>query len=178
MSRQNLTVILLGLAIFGSIAWYLLSQPYAMSQLREAALAGDTAALNEQVDFPAFRESLKSELRAQLDAEMEKRKGRDDPLTALGGMIALGMMDSVIDGLVTPEGIGAMIAHGRIDGGSSMHRGSGQAMNWKVERKGVNTFHAVSAGGGGDAPSLVFERNGFGWKLVGITFEREEDGID
>jgi len=178
MPRYSLTVMLAGIALFGSIAWYLLSPAYSMSQLREAALAGNTAELEERVDFPAFRESLKSELRAQLEAEMDKRKGRDEPLLALGGLIALGMIDPLIDGLATPEGLEALLAHGRFEkGGAGRSAGDQPPVKWSFEHKGLDTFLAtVPSGSRKDAPSLVFERDGLGWTLVGITFDGETYG--
>ena len=67
-------------------------------------------ALERLVDFPAFRESLKTELTARLMAEM-----RDDPRAAdsvLGGLgMLLGPMlvDGAVEALVTPPTIAAMV---------------------------------------------------------------------
>jgi hypothetical protein len=172
MRRQNVIVMLLGEAIVGGLTWYLVSPTYAMSKLREAALAGDIAQLEQRVDFPAFKESAKIEFRAQLTAELEKEKDTRNSLAALGGALAIGLIDPLIDKLITPEGIKAMIAHGRLDSKGSRRSQSGQApTKWNIERQGISRFLARSGDSRDDAaPALVFERDGFGWKLVGISF--------
>ena len=60
---------------------YAASPLLAARSLVQAAKAGDEAGLERQVDFPAFRASLKDELNARMMAEM-----RNDPRMADSGL--------------------------------------------------------------------------------------------
>src|SRR5690606_37805082 len=93
-------------------AWYFLSPGYAMMQLRDAAVAGDKTELEARIDFPRVREGLKADLRARMAAEVAE--GGDRGIAALGGMLAMGIVDGLIDGFVTPESMSAMIEVGKL----------------------------------------------------------------
>jgi hypothetical protein len=76
-----------------------------------ALRSGDTAALNARVDFPAVRESLKTQLAAYFSPERTgerhiKNKRLDRLVTALRPTI----IDTLVDVYVTPEGLAELIA--------------------------------------------------------------------
>ncbi|MBH9536913.1 DUF2939 domain-containing protein [Novosphingopyxis sp. YJ-S2-01] len=158
----------LAAVLFG--AWYFASPSYAMMQLKDAAEDGDADALRDRIDFPAVRESMK----AQLSAAMAKKIAEEpsDGFGALGGALAMGMVGPMIDGLVTPEFMAAMIEKGKAE------RKAGQAdpaasttnakpVDWTIERNGFDRFRARPEGDESGA-ALVFTRDGIGWKLVSL----------
>lgn len=56
--------------------------PYlAASNLKDAAISGDADQLESQVDFPAVRESLKSQISAALTQKMNSDPGMKDNLS-------------------------------------------------------------------------------------------------
>jgi len=172
MVRNSLKVVLLGLVIIGGLAWHLVSPLYSMSQLREAALAGDEAELTERVDFPALRESLKSELRARLEAEAERGAMSNDPFAAMGSALVMGMIEPMVDTIVSAKGIKSLVAFGQFDtrGG----RSGQDKLKWTIERDSFDRVLASpSAGSGDEGLSLVFDRDGLGWKLVGVDLTPE-----
>ena len=68
-----------GVVVLGVIAFlvaYFATPILTVNNLVAAAKAGDEAALERLVDFPAFRDSLKDELTARLMAEARSRSGR------------------------------------------------------------------------------------------------------
>ncbi len=180
MFRGSFKVLLLGLVIIGGIAWYLVSPLYSMSQLRDAAIAGDEAALAERVDFPSLRESFKSQLRAQLEAEMGKKEVSDNPFAVMGSTLVMGMVEPMVDSLVSPKGIKTLVAYGQFDGrGGSRPGGGKDKLKWSLERRGFNRVLAKpSAGRKDEEVALVFDRDGLGWRLVGVELGAGEPALD
>ncbi|WP_162199481.1 DUF2939 domain-containing protein [Aurantiacibacter marinus] len=153
--------------VFG---WYLGSPYLAMNDLRAAAESGDQAELENSIDFPQVRESLKSEFRASLAAKIVNSEEQDG-LEALGSMFAMGMVDTMVDGLVTPEGMSALITRGRLNreeaDGEQAEGFSDQ--DWSLEREGFSSFRATpSLKSGETPPTLIFERDGLSWRLTAI----------
>lgn len=158
----------IGVAIAAVIAWYFASPGYAMMQLRDAALERDEAGLEQSIDFPRVRESLKVDFKAQLATEMTS--GETEGFEALGAAMAMAMVDPMIDGFVNPQTMSRMITEGKLkrseDGEAAT---SSKDLEWSIERKGFSSFRAVpDVSEVEDPPSLLFERDGLGWKLVEV----------
>lgn len=150
-------------------AWYWLSPGLAMQGLKTAALAGDREELKERVDFPAIRESLKSQMRAMMVAEMAKEK--DNPFAAVGMAFAGAIVDPMIDSIISPEGIKVMVESGKVNepGKTAATQTQGKDAEWEIERRGLDRFVARPKVKPGDnAPSLIFKRDGLGWDLVDV----------
>jgi hypothetical protein len=176
MFRSTLKIVVLGLIIFGGLAWYLVSPTYSLSQLREAALEGDMAEVRERVDFPAMRDSLKTELRAKLEADMATSGKSKDVFAAAGSAIIMGMVDPMVDALATPQGIERLMAVTQIEfGWKEVPAEKPKPLKWSIERDGFNRVLASPSREGDDGSmSLVFERDGWGWKLVGVDLDGED----
>ncbi|AXB75455.1 DUF2939 domain-containing protein [Novosphingobium sp. P6W] len=140
-----------------------------MKGLKDAALAGDREELKDRVDFPAIRESLKSQMRAMMVAEMAKEK--NNPFGALGMAFAGAIIDPMIDGIVSPEGIKVMVESGKMKDPEkpAAVQTEGREAEWEIERRGLDRFIARPKLKPGDkAPSLIFKRDGLGWDLVDV----------
>ncbi|MDG2004909.1 MAG: DUF2939 domain-containing protein [Novosphingobium sp.] len=176
MFQGTLKVVVLGLVIIGGLAWYLVSPTYSLSQLREAALDGDMSEVRERVDFQAMRESLKSELRAKLESDMATSGKGKDVFAAAGSAIVMSMVDPMVDALATPQGIERLMAVSKIEfGWNEVPPGEPKPLKWSIERDGFNRVLASPSREGEDGSmALVFERDGFGWKLVGVDLDGEE----
>ncbi|MDA7787878.1 DUF2939 domain-containing protein [Sphingomonadaceae bacterium] len=163
--------------------WYFASPGYSMMQLRDAAVEGDTEALEERVDFPAVRQTLKDDLKTRLATEI----GSDDE-GALGSAFAMALIDPMIDGFITPEAVAGLVEKGEMLSPASGEAGGGdasgnaaeeeQAPEWVIEREGFSRFTArpksrESGEVAPDAPGLIFERDGLGWRLVEIEIPEE-----
>jgi len=149
-------------------AIYFGSPYYAARQLRDAALAGDKDALEAGVDFPAVRESLKSQLSAvfmhklQNDPEMQ-----NNPFAGLGAIMAPALVDRAVDAYITPDGIAAAIR------GQKPAESDKTEMNPEIESQSdyvsLERFRVKlhNTKLKQDGPSLLFERRGFAsWKLI------------
>jgi hypothetical protein len=150
-------------------AWYWLSPGLAMQGLKEAALAGDKDELRERVDVPAIRESLKSQMRAMMVSEMAKEK--DNPFGVLGMAFAGAIIDPMIDGIISPDGIKAMVENGRMKDPAkpASEPAEGKEVEWVIDRRGLDRFTAHPVTEPGEkVPTLVFKRDGLDWDLVDI----------
>ena len=169
--RSGFSSLLILAVLFGAV-WMYFTPYLAMNRLQKAAKEGDTEALNELVDFPALRESVKTNVRSAV----ENSVGRShNPLAVLGGILAGAVASPLVDTFVTPSGIAALTEGERPgqhrDGGDP--NGGVRVKNVKVERgyESLDQFvvHFKDRTDGKEKMALVMHRDGlFHWKLTGI----------
>lgn len=173
MKQNKVLAIGAALLIVAGGAWYWGSPAYAMSQLRDAAQSGDKDDLQERIDFPKVRDSLKTTLRARLAAEVTSSE-QDNPFAKFGAMMAMGMIDGMVEGFVTPESMSAMIKQGKMQKPGQAEAAPVKPVEWTIERDGLDKFTAIPATDKGDAPPrLIFHRDGLGWDLVEIEIPED-----
>ena len=96
------------IAIVVVICGYWYATPYlALNNIKKAAQAGDSDTVSKYIDYPSVRQSFKDQMNAMMMKEMANQK--DDGFAALGAMLASTMVDKMIDGIVTPEGMTLML---------------------------------------------------------------------
>jgi hypothetical protein len=155
--------ILFGGAYFGSA--YL-----AASHFKHAALSADADQLDATVDFPAVRESLKSQFSAMLTKKMQNDPDmKGNPFAGLGMMLVPVVIDKAVDVYVTPDGISAMVEGEKPNSGQP--KGDNPDIKatheWvTLDRFRVNLTNTKTHA---DGASLLFERRGlFSWKLIKV----------
>jgi Protein of unknown function (DUF2939) len=163
---------LLLLAVLFAGVWLYYTPYAAMNKLQKAARAGDSQALDEVVDFPSLRESVKQNVRSAVSNEVGRRAG---PLGMLGGLLAGAVTGPVVDAVVTPQGIAAL-TEGHSPGS---HRDAVDSIaherskDVKIERgyESMDRFvvHFVGRNDGREKMALVLRRDGFtNWRLTSI----------
>ena len=96
------------IALVVVICSYLYASPYlAINSIKSAAQEGDSETVSKYIDYPSVRQSLKDQMNAKMMKEMANQK--DDGFAALGAMLASTMVDKMVDGIVTPEGMTMMM---------------------------------------------------------------------
>jgi hypothetical protein len=164
--------------IVGIVAAYLVSPYWTLYQIRSAATAGEGDQVATYVDFPAVRESIKSQFVLATVKRMES-KGKDSAFATLGQAFALRMIDGFIDALVSPEGIANMIRSGKAPRptleakATPATASTAERREPKVRRgyEGLDTFQAamVDPESGEDMLTAVLSRQGlFTWKLTAV----------
>jgi hypothetical protein len=172
--RKKIIGALLVLAI-GIAGYWWYSPILVLHRMQDAAARNDADGINERVDYPALRESL----RGQFAASLAKHVGQpaDNPLSALGNMIGMAVVNQMIDTLVRPETIAAAMATGRMrpqpPASAPAQDKARTKMEWLTERQGVDRMiaHPHDPGQPVDpkAPAFVFVRHGFAdWKLAEV----------
>ncbi|MDR5831291.1 DUF2939 domain-containing protein [Caballeronia sp. LP006] len=85
------------------------ASPYiALNRVKHAADARDAQTVNEYVDFPALRESLKEQVGALLTRRVDIQKS-GNPLAIIGAMIGAALVGPLVDSYATPEGVAAIL---------------------------------------------------------------------
>lgn len=163
---------------------YAASPLLAARSLVQAARIGDEKALERQVDFPAFRASLKDELNARMMVEMRKDKRLGDSgLSGLGMLLAPALVGGAVDAFVTPQAIALMVQEGRTPKPEIKRPEPAEtkAENKRVRQtwgyRDLDTFAVTLTRD--DQPDeqvslLMKRRNLFGWKLAAIDLGAPE----
>lgn len=147
---------------------------WTLHSLRTAVARHDADAVSAQVDFPALRDSVKSQLLASISRDAKEAGG--NPFAMIGKAFAMAVADPLVDAIVSPAGVAAMVEHGKISiarpapaqAPSGPEAPAGKP-HYALHYRGWDRF-AVTADDGG---SFVFRRAGlWSWKLAGIELPR------
>ena len=167
-----------------AVGAYLLSPFWAVHKLRQAAEAKDAVYITDSVDFPSFRESLKSALTAQMAKEAATTP-QEDGFGALGAAFGAMMVGPLVDALVTPEAvIGFMqgkdfeAVSAQAAGGEAPDTASVQEQRAEVSTsmryEGLNRFVVSVTDKDQKSADLILQRHGlFSWKLSGIRLQAD-----
>lgn len=166
MTRKVKVVLGLGVAV--ALIGAFLSPHFAVYRMRQAALAKDADTVSGYVDYPALKESLKAGFNARMMRAMQEQS--NNPFAGLGMLLGAGLVNTMVDNMVTPQGLAAMMQ------GSSPRTpadevpkgdGSKTSMNYVGMDKFVVTVEPSS--GNGKPIKLIYLRHGlFSWKLSGV----------
>jgi Protein of unknown function (DUF2939) len=175
----KLAIVVLGLAF---CVWMYFAPHLTVRSMRLAAERGDAEALSAHVDFPALRESVKSQLADAMDERIGDRN-KASAFGALGARLATAIADPMIDAMLTPQALSLMFSGGglALDGlatagirhPDASPGESGHLPQWQADMgyEDVSTF-TVRLRPDDDAipPStLIFKRDKLLlWKLSGI----------
>ncbi|MGK5080095.1 DUF2939 domain-containing protein [Janthinobacterium sp. HLX7-2] len=147
---------------------------YALHQIKTALAERNADALATHVDFPALRSNVKSQLEAAMANSIQAATGSDNPIAALGQSIASAMLGKMVDAMVSPAGVVALINKSAIspqpaaDAGAPAD-GAQKKTGYAAGYAGLNKFVVRAKDGGGKEGALVLQRHGvWGWKLSGI----------
>ena len=149
------------------------ASPYvAVRGFVAAAKAGDAQKLGASVDFPAVRADLKPQLTQAVTTRMERDpQMRGNPLAGLGMILMPTILDRMIDSVVTPDGIAALVRAGKV-GHSGAAAASSQRVDYDYQYVALDRFRVTlrRKGAADDSASLIFARRGlFSWRLVRIA---------
>ena len=90
------------------VGGYYYASPYlALNTIKKAAQAGDSETVSKYIDYPSVRQSFKDQMNAMMAKELMNQD--TDGFAALGAMLASTMVDKMVDGFVTPEGMTLML---------------------------------------------------------------------
>lgn len=180
---RNLGLSILLVLVLGG-GFYLASPIWALDGLRSAIEAGDAVELEDRVDFPAVRESLKAEINAQVIAGLASEVS-ENAFGVLAMGIASKMLDVFVEAAVTPAGL-ARMARGDSepvspDGREPRRPGRAPApgedpeddgeklfRNARLERETLSRFSVWVPDEDGDELRFVFRRTGLSWRLTSI----------
>lgn len=165
-------IIAIGVAVAGFVLAYGASPYVAVRGFVDAAKMGDATRLGASVDFPAVRADLKPQLTAAVATRVERDpEMRGNPFGGLSRILMPSILDRMIDSVVTPEGIAALVRAGRV-GHTEPDAAPARQVDYAFHYAALDRFDVSlrRQGAAGDPVKLVFERRGlFAWKLVRIA---------
>jgi hypothetical protein len=92
-----------------AVIGYSYSTPYiALNRIKRAADARDAATLNQYVDYPALRASLKEQLGETLQKRIDAQHS-SNPLLLFGAVIGTALISPLVDAYATPDGVAALL---------------------------------------------------------------------
>ena len=163
--------------------------PYlAIRSLQQAADAGDAERFNQQVDYPALRESLKGQMTAAIAPDLDKLQ--DNPFSALGASLGMAVVNQLVDALVRPEVVMRMLAERQAKPTLAEPREApapqppapqaepaADQRDWQLVRLDMDrvvVFQEEQTAVTGGPAGLVFVRSGFAqWRLSEIRLPRD-----
>lgn len=157
------------LALVGLAGW-VGSGPYRVAgEIREGIRTADTARLEQHVDFPKVRESLKEQLSASISAQAEKDSERN-PFAKMAAGIALALVDSMVDAFVTPAGLAGLAGGsvGDADAGRRDDRPEPFRNARKVWESHDRFAIRVPSRAGREDVVFLLTREGFQWRMTAI----------
>ena len=181
MKKSLIIGVAAGAVVLFAVAWAAAPVLAAQALIR-AAKAGDERKLEQLVDFPSLRESLKSELNAELMARMSRDpRVADSGLGGLGMMLAPMILSGAVDTLVTPEVVAEMVRTaeapdptrrpapepaGDEQDGDDIHQAWGYR---SIDEFAVTLTYRDQPD---DRLALIMERRGlFTWKLAAVDLQ-------
>ncbi|WP_250499418.1 DUF2939 domain-containing protein [Caballeronia sp. GAWG1-5s-s] len=172
---------------------FVYASPYiVLDRVKRAADARDAQTVNQYVDFPALRASLKDQIAALLTRRIDVQKS-GNPLAIIGAMIGAALVGPLVDSYATPDGVAAILngipprgnpgerppAAGQADANASAPASvsvsasnpAPQPPQTTAGYRSINTFVVTYQHGAGDARySAIFHRSGLvSWKLVAVN---------
>ncbi|CAB3667182.1 DUF2939 domain-containing protein [Paraburkholderia rhynchosiae] len=105
---RPLIVTLIVIVVIAALGFAYASPYIALNNLKRAADARDAQTVNQYVDFPALRESLKQQVAGLLTRRLGSH-GNGNPLAAIGAMIGVALIGPLVDAYATPDGVAALL---------------------------------------------------------------------
>lgn len=156
-----------------------------MLSIKKAIDSKDADKVSEYVDFPALRESLKGQMLLKIDKEL--KTDASNPFGQLGKVLAVGMVNTFIESMVTPSGVLLMLKSGDLappgqapkplpapeSSGSDRHPDFKLAyLDWSRVRVSQASSSSSETPGKAGKASFLFRRDGlFGWRLTGLEID-------
>jgi Protein of unknown function (DUF2939) len=191
--KKPFPLILALIALLISV-WFYFTPHLTLKNMKSAVDNKSVEQLAEYVDFPRLRESLKVRLNTKLGEratrEGQSREGLSPPLSGLSGALFSKMVDPMVDTLITPTSLMAILKGGAMalskpapdSQGESGSKRSDKVPNASLRAEsiqdvsmsyeGFNRFSAtVKKTGSNDAPLTIYlQRQGLvTWKLVDVS---------
>ena len=167
---------LVGLLVIFAI--YLYASPYlVLNSIKNAAQQGDADKLSGYIDFPSVKQSMKDQVKAAMVEELAA-SDEQDGFEALGTMLAAAMIDPLIDGLVTPDGVTLMLQAQKLDFDLNNDKPEdkpevkNEDVDYKAGYLSFNRFKVqiIDANDPDESLDVIMHRDWLSWKVTRINF--------
>lgn len=172
--------------IFLLAAGFYAASPYvALHQIQNAAEQKDFQTLGSYINFPKVQDSIKTQLKAELDSEINHTTEQNE-FAMLGTMFAATLVDGLVEKIVTPQGLENLMSGQdvlqqlqmkKIQEPTEQSASDTDTQDWQFDTdyQSLNTLNVnVKKSDSTEAVTVQLERDGlFGWKIIGIELPKE-----
>lgn len=160
------------------LAIYLYASPYiALYSIKNAAEQKDADKLSGYIDFPSVKQSIKDQVKVAMVEEIAA-SDEQDGFEALGTMLAAAMVDPIIDGVVTPDGVALMLQGQKLDFDLSNDTSEDKTkvknedIDYKAGYLSFNRFKVqiIDAKDSDESIDVIMHRDFLSWKVTRIAF--------
>lgn len=164
--------------LFVIFAIYLYASPYlVLNSIKNAAQQGDADKLSGYIDFPSVKQSMKGQVKAAMVEELAA-SDEQDGFEALGTMLAVAMIDPLIDGLVTSDGVALMLQGQKLDFDlnndtpEDKPKAKNEDIDYKAGYLSFNRFKVqiIDADDPNESLDVIMHRDWLSWKVTRINF--------
>lgn len=181
--RKLLIIVLLALL---ALVGYFIASPYlALNNIKNAAQNKDIDTISAYVDFPSVRSGIKEQLKSELSKDIDLTQKDTNDFETLGAMMAIGMIDGLVDTMITPNNLGVLLEGkdfakqlSQADDTLANDDDNQPASNaldkdWQIDTayQSTNQFVVnITNPDNGKQAQAVLQRDGlFGWKVVKLN---------
>jgi len=106
-ATRPLLITLIVVIVIAALGFVYASPYLAVNNLKRAADARDVQTVNQYVDFPALRASLKQQVADMLTHRLEADSG--NKIATIGAVIGVTLIGPLVDAYATPDGVAALL---------------------------------------------------------------------
>ncbi|WP_233801061.1 DUF2939 domain-containing protein [Paraburkholderia sp. HP33-1] len=106
-ATRPLLITLIVVIVIAALGFVYASPYIAVNNLKRAADARDVQTVNQYVDFPALRDSLKQQVADMLTRRLEADAG--NKMATIGAVIGVTLIGPLVDAYATPDGVAALL---------------------------------------------------------------------
>lgn len=168
---KKISILVIGLLVV--IASYLYASPYlALNNIKNAAQARDADKLSGYIDFPSVKQGVKEQVKAKFATEMITGENQNG-FEALGSMFAASMIDTLVDGLITPDGMAAMMLEKQkqdsIEADKTQEESNEfKGLDYETSYTSFSSFQVDINSKEDRAVKMTLHRDGLSWKVTNI----------
>ncbi|EHP38684.1 hypothetical protein OR16_36242 [Cupriavidus basilensis OR16] len=169
------------------------ASPYwTLYQMRSAIETRDADKFSRYVDYPALRESLKAQLTLSLQQKLGAPALQNTPFAGIGQAIGLAVINTMIDTMVSPAGVMALMAGEKPatapqpkpatppaptpaenkgePAGPAKEEAAKDALKYRLSYRALNTVEASATKDNGDRILIGLTREGlWSWKWSSVV---------
>ena len=174
---KKVPILIVGLLVL--VAGYLYASPYlALNNIKDATKARDAEELSSYIDFPSVKQGVKDQVKAKFATEMLAGEGQGG-FEALGSMFATAMIDQLVDGLISPEGLADMMLGeqeaSKEDTTTQEQSSPSDNLEYETGYTSFNSFDVdIYNEEGGEPFNIVLHRDGLSWKVANINIPLDD----
>lgn len=150
--------------VLGLVGYFVVTPALALQGLQQAILNKDSSALERYIDFPRVREALTEDIKAKIRHELDAND--DNALGRIGTMLSGGIVNQLVNRIVTPEGLANIGADSLKNASQNKKQGVEAVKDWRLKLELPLTLRIYNSKNPNSG--LRMQPQGLSWKVVRV----------